>query len=303
LETPYRIYPNRRLTLELPEAEVKKIIARALAEDLGHGDITSELLIPAGLEGRAYIQIKAPGILAGIEVAGAVFHQVDAALKFEVMVRDGTRVKRGDIAATVSGRVVSILKAERTVLNFLQRLSGIATGTARYVARVKGIEVRITDTRKTVPGLRVLEKYAVRTGGGMSHRAHLGDAVLIKDNHLAALRALGLGLGEIVAKARQNAPAGMRVEVEVTDMAEAREAAAAGADVVMLDNIVPEEMRRIVKQIPPRVQLEASGGITLANVKEVAATGVNTISIGALTHSSKALDISLELEPSTMKLT
>jgi nicotinate-nucleotide pyrophosphorylase (carboxylating) len=302
LETTYRIYPNRRLALELPQAEVKKIIVGALAEDLGHGDITSELLIPAGLEGRAYIQIKAPGVLAGIEVAGAVFHQVDAALKFEVLVRDGTRVKRGDVVAKVSGRVVSILKAERTVLNFLQRLSGIATGTARYVARTKGSKVRITDTRKTTPGLRMLEKYAVRTGGGMSHRSHLGDAVLIKDNHLAALRALGLGLGEIVAKARQTAPVGMRVEVEVTNMPEAREAAAAGADVVMLDNIVPAEMHRIVKQMPPSVQLEASGGITLVNIKEVAATGVNTISIGALTHSSKALDISLELEPSAVKL-
>jgi nicotinate-nucleotide pyrophosphorylase (carboxylating) len=302
LETPYRIYPNRRLALELPEAEVETIIARALAEDLGHGDITSELLIPAELEGRAYILVKAPGVLAGIEIAGAVFHKVDSALKFEVLMRDGARVKHGDVVATVSGRVVSILKAERTVLNFLQRLSGIATGTARYVTRAKGSKVRITDTRKTAPGLRVLEKYAVRTGGGMSHRSHLGDAVLIKDNHLAALGVLGLRLGEIVAKARQAAPAGMRVEVEVTNMQEAREAVAAGADVVMLDNIVPEEMRRIVGQIPPRVQIEASGGITLANIREVSATGVNTISVGALTHSSKALDISLELEPSTMKL-
>jgi nicotinate-nucleotide pyrophosphorylase (carboxylating) len=302
LETPYRLYPNRRLALELPQTEVDAIIACALAEDLGHGDITSDLLIPAGLEGRAYLMVKAPGILAGIDIAEAIFRQVDSTLKFEVRVRDGARIKRGDVVAEVSGRVASILKAERTVLNFIQRLSGIATGTARYVAWAKGTAVKITDTRKTAPGLRILEKYAVRTGGGTNHRAHLGDAVLIKDNHLAALRALGLGLGEIVAKAKQTAPVGMKVEVEVTSLDEARQAAAAGADVVMLDNIPPPEMCRIVGRMPRQVQIEASGGITLANIKEVAATGVNLISVGALTHSSKALDISLELEPSTMQL-
>jgi nicotinate-nucleotide pyrophosphorylase (carboxylating) len=302
LAAAYCIHQNRRLALELPKVEVEAIIQRALAEDLNHGDITSELLIPEGLEGRASILVKAPGVLAGIEIAGRVFYKVDPELIFEVLLQDSTRVKRGDVVATISGRVVSILKAERTVLNFLQRLSGIATGTARYVSRTKGNQVRITDTRKTTPGLRVLEKYAVRTGGGMSHRSHLGDAVLIKDNHLAALRSLGMHLGEIVAKARKAAPKGMRVEVEVTSMQEAREAAAAGADVVMLDNIVPEEMSRIVGLMPPGVQLEASGGITLANIRQVAATGVNTISVGALTHSSRALDISLELEPQTMKL-
>ncbi|UCD54244.1 MAG: carboxylating nicotinate-nucleotide diphosphorylase, partial [Dehalococcoidia bacterium] len=182
-------------------------------------------------------------------------------------------------------------------LNFLQRLSGIASQTARYVAETEGLKVKITDTRKTTPGLRLLEKYAVRIGGGQSHRLHLGDGILIKDNHLAALRALGMKITDIIAKAKQNAPQGTTVEVEVTTPQEALEAAEAGADILMLDNMSPEEMRQVVNSIPSHVKTEASGGITLANVRAVAMAGVDVISIGALTHSVKALDISLELEP------
>ena len=285
--------------MELPEAEIDAIIERALAEDISHGDVTSELLIPPELQGKASILVKARGILAGVGVAKKVFLKVDPSLKFEVLTPDGERVQPGDIVATISGRVASILKAERTALNFLQRLSGIASTTAQYVARTKGFNVIITDTRKTTPGLRLLEKYAVRLGGGRSHRFHLGDGILIKDNHLAALRSLGMSLKDIVARAKQNVPKALEVEVEVNTIQEAREAAAAGADIIMLDNMSPDEMRHTVGLLPNEVKTEASGGITLANIRRAAMSGVNTISIGALTHSAKALDISLELEPPT----
>ena len=288
--------------LQLSEEQLDSIIDLALAEDISHGDITSEALIPPDLVGKASILVKEKGVLAGGEVAGRVFHRVDPSLKVEVLIKDGDTVQPGDIVATVSGSVISILKAERVALNFLQRLSGIASLTAQYVAETSGLTARITDTRKTTPGLRLLEKYAVRMGGGHNHRLHLGDAVLIKDNHLAALRALGMSLKDIVAKARQNVPGGITVEVEVTSTKEALDALKAGADIIMLDNMSPDEMRQVVKLVAGQAKLEASGGITLANVREVAMTGVDIISIGALTHSSRALDISLELEPQTLKL-
>jgi len=284
--------------MELPWEQVDNLINLALAEDTGHGDPTSESLIPPGLGGRASILAKARGTLAGIDIARRVFFQVDPSLAVEVFINDGAEVKPGDIIATVQGNAASIFKAERVALNFLQRLSGIASQAAQYVARVQGLAVRIVDTRKTTPGMRMLEKYAVRMGGAQNHRFHLGDAVLIKDNHLAALHALGMSLVDIVAKARQNAPRGMVVEVEVNTTEEALAAVEAGADTVMLDNMDTEEMRRAVGLISGRAKIEASGGITLDNVREVALTGVDIISIGALTHSSKALDISLEFEPS-----
>ena len=286
----------------LSEAELNRTIDLALAEDTSHGDVTSEVLIPPELQGQASILAKAEGILAGIEVARGVLLRVDPALEVDILIKDGTRVKPGDIAATVSGRVISIFKAERVALNFLQRLSGIASQTARYVAETRGQKAKITDTRKTTPGLRRLEKYAVRLGGGQNHRFHLGDGILIKDNHLAALRALGMSLKDIVAKARQNAPPGLTIEVEVTSVPEALEAAEAGADIIMLDNMSPEEMSQAVSRLPSQVKTEASGGINLTNVRAVAMTGVDIISIGALTHSPKALDISLELEPQALKL-
>lgn len=286
----------------LPEEELNKIIDLALAEDLSHGDVTSEALIPAKLYGKASLLVKARGILAGGEVARQVFLRVDPSVQVELLIKDGSRIKPGDIIATISGKVISILQAERVALNFLQRLSGIASLTGRYVARTRGLSTTITDTRKTTPGLRWLEKYAVRIGGGQSHRFHLGDRILIKDNHLAALRPLGLSLREIVAQAKEKAPPGLRVEVEVNTVSDALEAAAAGADIIMLDNMKPEEMRRAVSLMPSQTKTEASGGITLANLQVAAQTGVNFISIGALTHSVKALDISLELEPQTLKL-
>ncbi len=284
------------------EEVVDNIIDLALAEDLGPGDITTEVLIPPHLQGKASILIKEDGLVAGGKIAKKVFLRVDPSLKVEVLVEDGAKVQSGDIVATISGRVASILKAERTALNFLQKLSGIASQTAKYVAKARGLTVDITDTRKTTPGLRLLEKYAVRMGGGKNHRLHLGESILIKDTHLAALRALGMSLKDIVAKAKQNAPEGITVEVEVNTAQEARDAVEAGADIIMLDNMSPEEMRHAVSSLPGQVKTEASGGITLANVRAAAEAGVNMISIGALTHSPKALDISLELEPQTLKL-
>ena len=281
---------------QLFEEQVANIIDLALDEDLGHGDVTTEALIPSDLKGKASVLIKESGVLAGIEIAGQVFRRVDPSLEMEMLIKDGTRVQPGDVVATVAGGVAGILKAERVAVNFLQRLSGIATQTAEYVAKTGDFTVDITDTRKTTPGLRFLEKYAVLMGGGKNHRLHLGDGILVKDNHLAALRAMGMSLREIVLKAKKNAPPGMLIEIEVTSAEEATEVAAAGADIILLDNMTPEEMRRVLNALPDRVITEASGGITLASVHDAAATGVNRISVGALTHSPRALNISLELE-------
>jgi nicotinate-nucleotide pyrophosphorylase (carboxylating) len=298
--------------------QIEEVIDRALAEDLGKGDVTTEALIPGDRRGTGFIVAKKAGILAGTGAAKQVFHRVDPELKVEILLEDGARIKPGSKVAKVSGSIVSILKAERVALNFLQRLSGIASETSRYVEAVKGLPVRIMDTRKTTPGLRSLEKHAVKAGGGENHRMNLGDGILIKDNHLAALCSQGLNIKEIVAKARQNAPLSLwpsptlslrgakrrsnlqarqtQVEVEVGTVSEALEAVEAGADIVMLDNMSLEDMRKAVKSIHGRALIEASGGITLDNVRAVAETGVDFISIGALTHSARALDISLELE-------
>ena len=298
--------------------QIEEIIDRALAEDLVKGDVTTDALIPADRRGTGLIVAKKEGILAGINIAKQVFHRVDPELKVEVLLEDGAGVKPGSKVANVSGSIASILAAERVALNFLQRLSGIASETKRYVEAVKGLPVRIMDTRKTTPGLRSLEKYAVKAGGGENHRMNLGDGILIKDNHLAALRSQGLNIKEIVARARRNAPLSLRgfltpslrgakrrsnlqakqtqVEVEVGTLSEALEAVEAGADIVMMDNMNLEDMRKVVKSIHGRALIEASGGITLDNVRAVAETGVDFISIGALTHSARALDISLELE-------
>jgi nicotinate-nucleotide pyrophosphorylase (carboxylating) len=295
----------------LNNAQIRQVVALALAEDLGKGDITTNSLIPNEKIGVASILAKEEGILAGAEIAEEVFRQVDPELEVKLLVKDGTELGAGDIIATVAGKIASILKAERTALNFLQRFSGIATETNSYVKAVEGLPVQIMDTRKTTPGLRVLEKYAVKVGGGENHRMHLGDGILIKDNHLAALRSDGLSIKEIIARARQNAPLSLRgakrrsnlqakqtqIELEVNTPQGALEAAEAGADVIMLDNMSLEDMRRAVKAAHGRALVEASGGITLDTVRAVAETGVDFISVGALTHSVKALDISLELEP------
>ncbi len=282
--------------IKLPE-EVDNIIDIALAEDISRGDITSEILIPPDLEAKALILAKEEGVLAGGDIARLIFLKVDPELVVELLMQDGEGIRPGDIVAAITGSVTGILKAERVALNFLSHLSGVASLTARYVAQVSGIGVTITDTRKTLPGLRVLEKYAVLVGGGQNHRLHLGDGILIKDNHIAALEALGMSLKDIVAKAKRDAPQGLKVEVEVNTINEALDAAQAGADIIMLDNMSPDEMRRVVKLVPRPVKIEASGNIRLDSVRPVAVTGVNTIPVGAITHSANALDFSLELEP------
>jgi len=283
-------------SLEIGWNQVEQIVDSALAEDLGSGDVTTEALVPANQEGKAYLRAKSEGVLAGMGVATMVFHRVDSALRVKELVADGSRVHPGDRLAAIEGKVASILRAERVALNSLQRLSGIATQTARYVEAICGTKALITDTRKTAPGLRILEKYAVRVGGGHNHRQNLGDGVLIKDNHLVALRSRGVGLGEAIEKARQHAPRALKIEVEVESVEQAQEALSAGADIIMLDNMNLEDMRQVVELARGRAVIEASGRITLDSVCAVANTGVDLISVGALTHSAKALDISLDLE-------
>jgi nicotinate-nucleotide pyrophosphorylase (carboxylating) len=271
-------------------------IDRALEEDSVGADVTTNSLIPPHLEARAFLVPKEPGILAGLEVAAETFRRVDPNLVYTQKLLDGDRVEGGEIVATISGSMASILTAERTALNFLQRMSGIATLTDQYIQAVKGTSSSITDTRKTVPGLRLLDKYAVSIGGGRNHRMSLADGVLIKDNHLAALQAEGIDLGQAIKRARARAPHTVKIEVEVESIEAAIAAANAGADIVMLDNMSPTDMRTVVDQIAAHCTVEASGGITLANVAEVAQSGVDIISIGALTHSPRALDISLDYE-------
>jgi nicotinate-nucleotide pyrophosphorylase (carboxylating) len=288
--------------LDLSMDYVDKIVKIALAEDVGKGDITSETLISRDLQGRAYMLVKESGVISGTEVVRRVFHQVDSTLEVTVQIKDGTAVKVGDIPIIVAGNVRSMLEAERVALNFFQRMSGISSITAEYVKKTVDLFVDIADTRKTTPVLRSLEKYAVRMGGGRNHRMDLGSAILIKDNHIAALRALGLSYKEIVTKAKRNSPPEVVVEAEATTIQEAIDAVEAGADIVMLDNMSIMEMTRAVEIIAGRAEVEASGGINIKNVRSVAETGVDFISIGALTHSFKSMDISFELEPQTFKL-
>lgn len=281
--------------MKLSASRIKTVVARALEEDLGLGDVTTEALISPTQEGKASFLVKSRGILAGIHVAQIVFEEVDSTLRFEVVIPDGMKVEPGDIVASVHGKVANILKAERVALNFLQRMSGIATETAKYVDAIAGTHAKILDTRKTTPGLRVFEKYAVKMGGGQNHRQNLAEQVLIKDNHLAALKTRGIDLSEAVKLTRVKVPRDLKIEVEVTTIKQFREALDAGADIIMLDNMGVREMRRAVKMAEGKVPIEASGGIGLDNVRAVAETGVDFISIGALTHSAKALDISLEI--------
>lgn len=281
--------------MNIPTVELDRIVDIALAEDLGWGDITTDAFVPPGVKGKGSFLVKAQGVLAGIEVAQRVFHRVDRSLVLKILVPDGSRIEQGMIVATIEGSLNSILKAERTALNFLQRMSGIATATAQFVEAVAGLPVKIMDTRKTVPGLRILDKYAVWVGGGKNHRFHLGDGVLVKDNHWEALKASGESLAQAIQRVKARASIFLRVEVEVKSLEEARQAVAAGADILLLDNMSPEEMRRVVQKVNGKVLTEASGGISLQNVRAVAESGVDFISSGALTHSVKTLDISLEV--------
>ncbi|MEL1134799.1 carboxylating nicotinate-nucleotide diphosphorylase [Desulfitobacterium sp. THU1] len=266
------------------------LIEQALQEDLGTGDL-SAAIFPESAWTKAKIYAKQKGTLCGLEVTKQVFKTVDAQLDVKVLAKDGEKVERGTVVIEVSGRVRSILSAERTALNFLQHLSGVASATYQAVKECEGLPTRITDTRKTLPGLRMLQKYAVRMGGGQNHRFGLYDAVMLKDNHIAAAG----GIRPAVEAARRQIGHMVKIEVECETLAQVEEAVASGSEVIMLDNMDLEEMHKAVEMVNGRAVLEASGGIKKGSIRAVAETGVDVISIGAITHSVKALDFSLDI--------
>lgn len=275
--------------------EALDLVAAALAEDVGPGDWTTLWTVPAGRRVRARIVAKAPGVVAGTTVAVEAFRRVDPALGVEVLVGDGQPVERGSVVVRLDGEARSVLTGERVALNFLQRLSGVATTTRGFVEAVRGTTARILDTRKTTPGMRALEKAAVRAGGGENHRFGLHDMILVKENHIAAAG----GIPAAVAAVRRENARGLAVEVEVTDQEELRQALDAGVDRVLLDNMTIEQLRAAVALTRAHgggVETEASGGVSLSSVREVAETGVDFISVGALTHSAPALDLSLLID-------
>ncbi|MCS7197615.1 MAG: carboxylating nicotinate-nucleotide diphosphorylase [Candidatus Bipolaricaulota bacterium] len=276
---------------DLNALAVRELVERALREDIGAGDVTTEAICGPDQMGRAVIRAKEPCVVAGLPIVQAVFAALDAQIQFMPRVREGDQLFAGQALAELEGRLRAILTGERTALNILQRLSGIATLTARYVEAVRDFPVKILDTRKTAPGLRILDKYAVRVGGGQNHRLGLYDGVLIKTNHI---RAAG-GIAKAIERARRSVPPTLKIEVEVKNLHELQEALEARADIIMLDNMALEEMREAVKIVGGRALLEASGGVTLENVRQIAATGVDFISVGALTHSVKAIDMHLEV--------
>jgi len=281
----------------ISEILLERIVRDALQEDLGSGDVTTSSVIPNAQKARGVALAKRAGVLAGIEVSAKVFRTTDPSCKIVIQKGDGSRLGEGDSIMEVEGLAAPMLMAERVALNLLQRMSGIATETAKFVEATKGLKVKIVDTRKTTPGLRALEKYAVVVGGGFNHRFGLYDGVLVKDNHLALLRGLGVTLNEAVRALKAKVPHTMRVEVEASDLAKVREALEAGADAILLDNMNADEIKAAVRLVSGRALLEASGGITLENVRRIAETGVDVISVGAITHSASSLDISLEIEP------
>ena len=275
----------------------KDIIDQALLEDLGWGDLTTDILISPSKEGSALVKTKSKGILAGTAIFKSVFFKFDPQLKIITYFDDGKSIAPGDIIAKIQGKAASILKAERVALNFLQHLSGIATQTSQFVEAVKGLPVKIVDTRKTIPGLRYLEKEAVTRGGGYNHRLNLSDSILIKNNHLSLLTSEGLNIAKIISRAKQQKSfLYKQIEIEVTTIQEVVDAVKADADIIMLDNMSLDNMRESVRIINKRALIEASGGISLDNVRTVAETGVDIISVGAITHSAKALDINLTFD-------
>jgi nicotinate-nucleotide pyrophosphorylase (carboxylating) len=269
--------------------ELDRIIDNALREDMPEGDITSENVVSQDSTSKAVITGKEEGILAGIEVAEKVFKKIDPEIRIKKYFRDGQGIKKGEKLAVLQGSSISLLKGERTALNFLQRMSGIATLTRRFVNGLRGSSTKLLDTRKTTPGLRILEKYAVKTGGGENHRFSLSDMVMLKDNHL---RLVG-DIRTAVERARANIRPGIKIEVETSNLKEVKEAINSGADMVMLDNMSLNKMREVVEWVNGRVPLEVSGKVDLDNIKDIALLGVDYVSVGSLTHSFKSLDISM----------
>jgi nicotinate-nucleotide pyrophosphorylase (carboxylating) len=281
------------LHVPLTTQELDALVRAALEEDRASDDLTTLSTVPATTRARAAMVARADGVLAGLPLAMATLRAMEPDITLDVRVHDGTRVSRGTTVLVLDGLARGMLSAERVALNFVQRLSGIATLTARYVDAVRGTHAQILDTRKTTPTLRALEKYAVRCGGGVNHRANLAAAVLIKDNHLAAV---GGDIALAVRRSRELAPPGTCIEVECDDAAQVVAAAEAGADVILLDNMTPETMRHCTTLVAGRAATEASGGITLERVRAIAEAGVDRISVGALTHSAPALDVALDFE-------
>ena len=282
----------RRIPFEpLDPAHYRELVRRALAEDLGWGDVTTEGTVDADRKARGVLVAKSPCVVAGLDVAAEAFRQLDPAVAFRGLRKDGDRCEPGTTLAEVRGSAAAMLTAERTALNFLQRLSGIATLARRFVDTA-GDAILVLDTRKTTPTLRVLEKYAVRAGGGANHRAGLDDGILIKDNHVR----LAGGVGSAVARMRASGQQ-MPIEVEVQSLQQVEEAVSSGADIILLDNLSIDEIREAVRRIDGRAKVEISGGVTLDRIGELATTGADYVSVGALTHSATAADISFELEP------
>ncbi len=273
----------------MEKQRIRTLIENALAEDLGWGDVTTTSVLSGGEQGTAVVMAKDGLIVAGLAIFTEVFHLVDPALAVKALINDGEKAARGQIIAEITGNLGQILRAERVALNIFQRLCGIATATGCYVEAVRGTRARIVDTRKTLPGLRVLDKYAVTVGGGYNHRFGLSDGILIKDNHIDAVG----GITAAVARCRQKAHHLLKIEVECRNLDDVREALGCGADVIMLDNMTIPEMKQAVALTGGKATLEASGNVSLETVGEIAATGVDLISVGAITHSVKAADISL----------
>ena len=274
--------------------KIQKIVKIALEEDLGSGDITSNLTIPEKQKGEGFIIAREKGIITGLEVIKSVFKQIDTGLVFRPLVSDGDKVRPNQKVAQIRGKAKSILAGERTALNFLQRLSGIATLTGEFVVKIRGTKAKILDTRKTTPGLRLLEKYAVKKGGGKNHRQGLYDMILIKDNHIKAAGSISAAIGKAMKSKK-----GLKIEVETKNLKEIKEALNFKIDRIMLDNFKPEDLKKAVKLIRSKnkkVEIEASGKVNLHNVRKIALSGVDYISVGALTHSAKALDLSLLLK-------
>jgi nicotinate-nucleotide pyrophosphorylase (carboxylating) len=276
-------------TLEIPKGELRRIVATALEEDLGWGDITTDNLVPASTQAHADVVFRSPGVVCGIPVLEEVFRMLDENIRVDLAeLREGDWVGPSAIVATVHGQARALLKGERVALNFVQRLAAIATATSAYVKACEGLPVHVIDTRKTTPGLRALEKYAIRVGGGRNHRFNLSDGVLVKDNHLVALRNEGIGTAAALRLLRDRVPHTIKIEV-----------LEGGADVILLDNMTPPQAREAVQLIAGRAQTEMSGGVNLATVRAYAEAGVNVVSSGSLTHSTPALDVGLDFQIDT----
>ena len=282
--------------MELNPSEIRAAVKSALAEDIGSGDVTTLATVPKTLAFKTVMRAREPLVVAGLDFAKTAFLHLSSSVKIEFLVHDGTHVGRGDNLLRISGSARAILSAERVALNFVQHLSGIATLTAQFVTAVKGTRAQILDTRKTTPGWRRFEKFAVACGGGKNHRLGLFDMVLIKDNHLAALRnEKPNAVAAAIQLARKKFPK-LKIEVEADTLEQVTQAANAGADIILLDNMTPEQMRQAVKIAKGRAKTEASGGVNLATVRAIAGSGVDFISVGALTHSARAVDIGLDFE-------